>query len=106
MHLLIEKPLATSLDDWTVSSRSWPGETRAAVAYVLRHHPARRIACGAVGEGRFGRPVELIVVSGQHFPTYRPAYREIYYADQATGGAAVQDAPTPPAQCRRAGRAC
>jgi predicted dehydrogenase len=33
-------------------------------------------------------------VCGQHFPTYRPAYREIYYTDRATGGGAIQDALT------------
>ena len=31
---------------------------------------------------------------GQHFPFYRPAYRDIYYKDRATGGGAVQDALT------------
>ncbi len=48
----------------------------------------------AIRDGRFGRPVELVAVGGQHFPTYRPAYREIYYTDRATGGGAVQDALT------------
>ena len=42
----------------------------------------------AIQSGRFGRPVELVAVCGQHFPTYRPAYRTIYYRDRATGGAA------------------
>ena len=27
-------------------------------------------------------------------PTYRPAYREIYYKDRTTGGGAIQDALT------------
>ncbi len=48
----------------------------------------------AIRAGRFGTPVELVAVSGQHFPLYRPAYREIYYTDRATGGGAVQDALT------------
>ena len=39
--------------------------------------PVLRGACAqAIREGRFGRPVELVAVSGQHFPTYRPAYRD------------------------------
>jgi predicted dehydrogenase len=38
--------------------------------------------------------VQINSVSGQHFPTYRPAYREIYYKDHATGGGAIQDAIT------------
>ena len=95
MHLLIEKPLATRLDGLDRLQSILAGhELKVAVAYVLRHHPALRAIREAVGGERFGRPVQLIVVSGQHFPTYRPAYREIYYADRATGGGAVQDALT------------
>ena len=48
----------------------------------------------AIASGRFGRPLQLVATSGQNFPTYRPAYREIYYADRSTGGGAVQDALT------------
>ena len=36
----------------------------------------------------------MVSVSGQHFPKYRPAYRQIYYADRAMGGGAIQDALT------------
>ena len=36
----------------------------------------------------------MVLVSGQHFPTFRPAYREIYYARRESGGGAVQDAAT------------
>jgi len=95
MHLLIEKPLSTGLEgidslEQALARRS----LRAAVAYVLRHHPALQAMRGAIRDGRFGRPVQLVAVCGQHFPTYRPAYREIYYTDRATGGGAVQDALT------------
>ena len=31
---------------------------------------------------------------GRHFPKYRPAYRNIYYADRASGGGAIQDVLT------------
>jgi predicted dehydrogenase len=48
----------------------------------------------ALLSGRFGKPVELVAVCGQHFPTYRPAYRDIYYKCRATGGGAIQDALT------------
>jgi len=48
----------------------------------------------AIAEGRFGRPVVLVAVCGQHFPTYRPAFRSTYYNDHATGGGAIQDALT------------
>jgi predicted dehydrogenase len=48
----------------------------------------------AILAGRFGPPVQVTATSGHHFPTARPAYRDIYYRDLATGGGAVQDALT------------
>ena len=95
MHLLIEKPLSTSLEGiGSLEAALTRHNRRAAVAYVLRHHPALRSMRDAIRAARFGRPVQLVAVCGQHFPTYRPDYREIYYADRATGGGAVQDALT------------
>jgi predicted dehydrogenase len=38
--------------------------------------------------------VELVAVCGQHFPFYRPAFRQTYYAAHASGGGAIQDALT------------
>jgi predicted dehydrogenase len=95
IHLLIEKPLSTSLDGIerlrsTIRERN----VSAAVAYVYRCHPSLAAMRQAITDGRFGRPVELVAVCGQHFPTYRPAYRNIYYTDHATGGGAIQDALT------------
>ena len=66
----------------------------AGVAYVHRSHPLLGSMRQAIRQGRFGRPVELIAVSGEHFPTYRPAYRSIYYNHRETGGGAIQDALT------------
>jgi predicted dehydrogenase len=34
------------------------------------------------------------LTSGQHFPFYRPAFRETYYTQRETGGGAIQDALT------------
>ena len=48
----------------------------------------------ALRSGDYGKPLELIVYGGQHFPTYRPAYRETYYRSHETGGGAIQDALT------------
>jgi predicted dehydrogenase len=95
VHLLIEKPLSTSFEGidelrLLVSER----KLTAAVAYVLRCMPALAAMRAAIVEGRFGRPLEIVACCGQHFPTYRPAYRETYYADRATGGGAIQDALT------------
>lgn len=94
-HLLIEKPLSTSLDGID-RLEQLVGKHRlvAAVAYVYRAHPALQAMRRAIADGRFGKPVELVAVAGQHFPTYRPAYRSIYYSDRAGGGGAIQDALT------------
>jgi predicted dehydrogenase len=94
-HLLIEKPLSTSLDgvDELLDAVERSGST-ASVAYVYRAHPALAAMRAAIRAGKIGAPVEIVAVSGQHFPLYRPAYREIYYTDRATGGGAVQDALT------------
>ena len=95
MHLLIEKPLSTSFDgiDSLVETVRKAGLV-VAVAYVMRAYPALAAMKSAIASGRFGRPVQMVTVAGQHFPTYRPAYRDIYYKDRATGGGAIQDALT------------
>jgi predicted dehydrogenase len=95
IHLLIEKPLSTSIDgvdllEKTVSQRGLIG----AVAYVMRCYPALNAMRDALLRGQFGKPVEIVAVSGQHFPTYRPAYRDTYYSDRLKGGGAIQDALT------------
>lgn len=95
VHVLIEKPLSTSVEGIdrlraVVKSQ----EVVAGVAYVHRAHPLLQAMRAAIAGGRFGRPVELVVVTGQNFPTYRPAYRSIYYNNHATGGGAIQDALT------------
>ena len=95
VNMLIEKPLSTSMDgveqlEELIRRRG----LIVAMGYVLRCHPSLVAMHSALESGRFGRPVQLIVQAGQHFPTYRPAYRDIYYADRATGGGAIQDALT------------
>jgi predicted dehydrogenase len=94
-HVLIEKPLSTSLDgvaelQQLVSAH----QVVAAVAYVHRANPNLANLRTALQSGRFGRPFQLVAVSGQHFPFYRPAYCQTYYKDRASGGGAIQDALT------------
>ena len=93
--ILIEKPLSISLDridelQAEIESRRLP----TSVAYVLRHHPALQAVKQSVSSGAFGRPVQIVFTGGQHFPFYRPAYRDTYYTRHATGGGAIQDALT------------
>src|SRR5262245_30733004 len=95
LHVLIEKPLSVSLDGVShlrelVSER----HVTAGLAYVYRAFPVLAAMRQALKSGRFGAPLEVIATGGQHFPTYRPAYRETYYVDRKTGGGAIQDALT------------
>lgn len=94
-HVFIEKPLSTTdqgiaeLIEITRQSGKTVG-----VAYVYRSHPAFTAMREVLQSGRFGKPVQMVATCGQHFPFYRPAYRQTYYTNRATGGGAVQDALT------------
>jgi predicted dehydrogenase len=93
--LLIEKPLSVSLDkieelkQEIERTRKYVG-----VAYVNRFVPAVRAGRDFLRTAVLGEPLQVTVTAGQHFPTYRPAYRDIYYSSHATGGGAIQDALT------------
>ena len=101
LHVLIEKPLDVCVDGIEPLTKAAADRgVLVAVAYVYRCVPALAAMRTAVLSGRFGRPVELVAVSGQNFPTYRPAYRDTYYINRATGGARSRRAH-PSAQCRR-----
>jgi predicted dehydrogenase len=94
-HVLIEKPLSTSLEGIDALHAALHTHARTAgVAYVYRAHPALQQMRQSIAAGEFGPPLQVVVQSGQHFPLYRPAYRDIYYRDRATGGGAIQDALT------------
>jgi predicted dehydrogenase len=93
--VLIEKPLAVvehgvAALAATIERNALP----ACVAYVYRAHPAVQAMREAIHSGRFGKPLQLIVVSGQPFWHLRPAYRSIYYANRAEGGGGIQDGLT------------
>jgi predicted dehydrogenase len=94
-HVLIEKPLSVTtegVDELVRELRESP--VHAAVAYVYRSHPALSAMRDVLHSERFGRPLQVVAVSGQDFPFYRPAYRETYYTRHESGGGAVQDALT------------
>ena len=95
LHLLLEKPLSTSMEGVTELQQevSAAGVT-AAVGYVYRAHPSIQQMRDELASGRHGRPVQVVMTAGQSFATYRPAYREIYYARHDQGGGAIQDAIT------------
>ncbi len=92
-HLLIEKPLATSpdgIDELIQFTRE--KNLTASVAFVYRANPILLAMKQAIDSGQFGRPLEVVTLSGQHFPTYRPAYQNTYYNKHSTGGGLIQDA--------------
>lgn len=93
--LLIEKPLSVELDGLEETRAALARSGRfVAVAYVYHCFPWIVAARGFLQAGSLGRPRHSSVVAGQHFPTFRPAYRDIYYARHETGGGAIQDALT------------
>jgi len=95
LHVLTEKPLSLDLTgvDELIAARDRAGRF-AAVAYVLHFVPALQAARQFLRGGAFGEVLHVAVNTGQHFPLFRPAYREIYYRDHAQGGGAIQDALT------------
>ncbi len=94
-HCLIEKPLSLNLNGLAElrAAQRQSGRT-VAIAYVQHLRPEIAAARAFIRSGQFGRVCHAAVVTGQHFPTFRPAYREIYYRDRAQGGGAIQDALT------------
>lgn len=95
LHVFIEKPLA--IDATLVPAvRATIAEAQrfVAVAYVYHLMPWVAGAREFLRTGELGKVLHASVIAGQHFPTYRPAYREIYYARHDLGGGAVQDALT------------
>jgi len=94
-HVLSEKPLALDLTgvDELIAARDRSGRF-AAVAYVLHFVPGLQAARQFLAAGSFGPVRHATVNTGQYFPQFRPAYREIYYRDRAQGGGAIQDALT------------
>lgn len=90
--VLIEKPLSVGLAQIDELKAEIDRQKRfVAVAYTYHCHPGIRGAREVLRSGLLGRPLQAAVVCGQHFPTYRPAYREIYYTRHETGGGAIQD---------------
>lgn len=94
-HVLIEKPLAIELTgcDELLKQRDASGKF-VGVAYVHHFQPALVQARDFLQSGAFGALKHIAVNTGHHFPTARPAYRDIYYRDHAQGGGAIQDALT------------
>ncbi|MBD3676347.1 MAG: Gfo/Idh/MocA family oxidoreductase [Planctomycetaceae bacterium] len=95
ISFLMEKPVSTSLEGVAeLATLIDEKNLLTGVAYVHRSNPLLAGMRDAIRAGRFGKPLQINGISGQHFPYYRPAYREIYYTKHETGGGAIQDALT------------
>lgn len=95
LHLIIEKPLSTSLDGLDeLQQIVAEKKLTAVVSYNYRAHPGVVAMKAKLDSGQLGKPLQLYAMIGQHFPKYRPAYRDIYFADRAQGGGAIQDSIT------------
>ncbi|MFV0336663.1 MAG: Gfo/Idh/MocA family protein [Chthoniobacterales bacterium] len=95
LHVLIEKPLAVSRDGVEELEKLAAARERILrVAYVHRSMTLFLAGKKILDSGRIGQPRHASLVAGQHFPTCRPAYREIYYTSHERGGGCIQDAIT------------
>lgn len=93
--LLIEKPLSVGFEqiDDLKHTIAKAGKF-VGIAYVYHFMPAIQAARDFLRTAVLGKPLQVSVTAGQHFPTFRPAYRDIYYNRHETGGGAIQDALT------------
>lgn len=93
--VLIEKPLSCTLEGTdALQAKARATSKPVAVAYVYHSMPALSQAREFLLSGALGPILQISVTAGQHFPDFRPAYREIYYNRHETGGGAIQDALT------------
>jgi len=95
LDVLIEKPLAidTALVPPMREALARSGRYLA-VAYVYHLMPWIAGAREFILSGELGKPLHASSTAGQHFPTFRPAFRDTYYARHEHGGGAIQDALT------------
>ena len=91
--VLSEKPLSHSWEgvEELLEIAQRKNAPPSGVAYVRRYHPVYERALAVIASGELGPMLTVRVNGGQHFPTYRPDYRQIYYASRATGGGCVLD---------------
>jgi len=90
--LLVEKPLCTKLEEVAELKQEMAQRKQyLRVAFVYHFQPGIKAVREELRKGAFGRPLHTASVVGQHFPTFRPAYRQIYYTRHETGGGCIQD---------------
>ena len=92
VHLLVEKPLADTLDGVdTLLARCDERSLALMVGYNLRFAPSLISLREALLEGAIGRPLALRAAVGQFLPDWRPGkdYRQTVSARRRSGGGAL-----------------
>jgi predicted dehydrogenase len=94
-HVLVEKPLSTSLKDvGALLDAHVRSGRQTAVAYVYRMFPVLLRARAFLAGDPLGGIRQIVVNGGQPFHLLRKGYETTYYRDRAMGGGAIQDALT------------
>lgn len=91
--VLSEKPLSHNwegVEDLVALSEK-PGAPPSGIAYTRRYVPAHQWAAELVASGKLGPMPVARIAAGQPFTTYRPDYRQTYYASRAQGGGCMLD---------------
>ncbi|MCS7158600.1 MAG: Gfo/Idh/MocA family oxidoreductase [Blastocatellia bacterium] len=92
VHLFIEKPLSHSLDGVDeLIALVREKNLVATVGYCLRFHPGIERVREWLRDGKIGQVRAARVKAGQHFPSARPDYRQIYFAKRDMGGGILLD---------------
>ena len=90
--VLVEKPISHRIDD---AERLLAAAKRSgaptAMAYVMRYHPAYRLAADAIDSGRLGRILYAKIWFEAYLPDWHPweDYRQGYAARRELGGGAL-----------------
>lgn len=91
--VLTEKPLSHTLDgvEELVRLSEAEGAPPSGVAYTRRYIPVHEQAREMVASGKLGKMLVGRITSGQPFASYRPDYRQIYFARREMGGGCMLD---------------
>lgn len=90
IHVLCEKPLCASNEEaveFVKMAASAKGTIR--IAYTFRSIEIFRRAKAKVDDGAIGAVKAMHLMIGQYFPTFRPDYMKIYWADPKQGGCSL-----------------
>ncbi len=91
--VLTEKPLSHTLDgvEELVRLSESDGAPPSGVAYTRRYIALHENVQALVASGALGKMLLCRVAAGQPFASYRPDYRQIYYARREMGGGCLLD---------------